>query len=317
MKGLILAPEAWRDKALPLSRYLHLFNIILNKLDFDFIFADDYDPNRIDADVVLTFKGPLKHNANLMESLKYLPKGKKLIGYYTDIHGRWEYKRFTEQMGALLERADKILCPYDYAFKKIWPEYAGKCEFFPQFYIPYEKCKDLEFNTSPMMKCLLSGAMDMSYYPLRDYIYKNKNENIDILPHPGYMASTLAVINSEKHKINAEYINELHKYYCCVATSSKVDYVVAKYFEIPSTGSLLLANYTPDLDRLGFIDGKHYVSITEENFFKTLDDVLNNPKRYDRIRREGMDFVLNNFSIFERFKQFENIINTLAKGDAK
>lgn len=313
MKGLILIPETFKDKAIPLSRYLHLFSLIMNKLNFDYLFTDDIDPNKIDADVVVTFKSPQKQYVDLMRSMRHLPKSKKLIGYHTDIHGRETYKDFVKPMSKLLERADKILCPYNYAFKKTWPEYSGKCEFFPHFYVPYEKCRGLKINTKPIMKCLLSGIIDKEYYPLREYIYKNKNAKVDVLWHPLYQASTGFILNSKEYKIDAGYIWELHKYFCCVATSSKVDYAVAKYFEIPFSGSLLLANYTPDLDRLGFVNGKHYVAITKENFFRVLDDVLGNPERYEQIRREGRDFVLNNFSILDRFAQFKNILNSTGR----
>jgi len=315
MKGLILIPEALKERAIPLNRYLNLFSLIMDRLDFDYLFTDDLDPNGIDADVVVIFKSPQKQNVGWMRSLRDLPKDKKLIGYYTDIHGRGAYKGFEEPMSKLLERADKILCPYDYAFKKIWPEYSDKCEFFPHFYTPYEKCSGLKVNTKPVMKCLLSGmfVIEDQYYPLREYIYRNRDARIDVLRHPLYTASTGSILDSKEYKIDADYILELHKYFCCIATSSKLDYVVAKYFEIPFSGSLLLANYTPDLDRLGFVDGKHYVAITKKNFFKVLGDVLDNPERYEQIRHEGRDFVLNNFSILDRFKQFEDILKKIRR----
>jgi len=302
MKGLILIPKIFYNTP-TLDRYWHLFFLIQKELGFDIVFADDYDIDKIDVDLVVIFKSPQKKISYVMQNLVNLPKDIKLIAYYTDITGG---ELYTKNMEKLLVRADKILCSYDYAFKKRWDRYAYKYEFFPHFFATFEYYNSMKFNTLPMLKCLLSGAINKAY-PLRMYVDSNINDNLIKLNHPGYEK----LATSDKFKLDFDYGNELNKYFCCLATSSIYDYVVAKYFEIPASGSLLLANYTPDLDILGFVDGKNYLAVTKENFFEKLSDVLKNPDKYDQIRHDGRKFVLENFSELNRFDQFKRIVTEL------
>jgi uncharacterized membrane protein YcgQ (UPF0703/DUF1980 family) len=96
-----------------------------------------------------------------------------------------------------------------------------------------------------------------------------------------------------------------------LSTSSKFNYVLAKYLEIPAVGSLLIANETNDLKKIGFIAGEHYVSITKENALETIYECLDNPDKYIEIRKNGMGFVRRNHSINNRFEQLKNILNEI------
>lgn len=303
MKGLLLIPKRFENNQL-VSRYFCLFNLIKDKLGFDVIFADDYDVNKIEYDIVTIFKSPQVATPNVMKSLTELPRNVKLIAYYTDIVG--SDRLYLRNLEKMLIRADKILCSYDYAFKKRWNTYVNKYEFFPQFFAPFEYYKNLGVNAAPIMKCLLSGYINGSY-PLRQYIDTIKHKDVIKLEHPGYESSKF----STEHKFSLNYADELHRHFCCVATSSVFNIVVSKYSEIPASGSLLLATYTPDLDKLGFIDGEHYVAVTKENFFEVLDDVLKNRDKYEQILHAGRKYVLENFSELNRFEQFKRIVEEL------
>lgn len=303
MKGLILIPDLYKNKPIVLGRYMYLFNLIKEKMGFDIIFTNDYDIHKIQADVVMVFKSPQKSTPDSMRSLVELPKDIKLITYYSDIHG--DGQAYKKRVRLMMRRADKILCPYDYSFRNHWQEFLNKYEFFPQFFAPFSYYDSLKYNESPKMACLLSGDITKSY-PLRQFILRNIEEYkkfIDYIPHP--------YSNEKPIFIGVDYVSKLNEYFCCVATASKYNYSVAKYFEIPAAGSLLLAESTPDLKRLGLIEGEHYVAITKGSFFEKVTHILKYPYRYEFIRQSGRKFVLENFSEFNRYNHFVKILKKL------
>jgi len=310
-KGLILIPKFWRNKVIPLQRYKVLFEKIVNELNFDIDYRTDIDPNKIEADVVLVFRGPTKFRPYWMRGLQRLPKNIKLISYVTDIHdyndGNLE---FFGELIRLFERSDVILCPYDHTFKNSFPQFTGKYEFFPSFFAPYKHCAEMKFNNSPIMKCLLSGSTSW-VHELRDYIRKNMDERIDLLLHPLYKRRYGQM--NDNFKADTDYLDHLNKYFCCVTCPLIYEYSVGKYFEIPSTGSLLVAKPTPDLKKkeIGLIGGEHYVPVNIDNFFDKLDEVLNNKKKYDEMRYNTKEMVLRRHSELNRFDQFCDILEEL------
>jgi len=316
MNGLILIPDTYAHIYNSIGRYLNFFELLKNRLGFKILLCQDCkidSPEIQKADVVIVFKSPEKGRLSLMESMSKLPKSKKLIVYFTDLHGGSSDTGnpksnipFRNKMIKMLDRADKILCPYDYFFRKHWSQYEDKYEFFPQFITPLRYFNSLKINDKPIMKCLLTGALYPPYYPLRILIDQQKSQYVETLVHPGYAAREGTEI-----KVGEDYVKELHKYFCGVATPSILDYIVAKYFEIPATGSLLLAKHSPDLDKIGFIENKHYIKIDKDNFFTILSDVLENPRKYKNVREEGRKFVFENHTDENRFNQLKQIIEEL------
>jgi hypothetical protein len=184
----------------------------------------------------------------------------------------------------VFNRCDLIVSPvYEY-FAELYPQFTSKYRFMPKFFSPNERYVGLPFNERPKMRCLLSGATKARIYPLRNFI-KRRGQKIDHRP--------------AKYVGNA-YAELLHSYFCCVTSSSIFKYVVAKYCEIPATGSLLIADETEDLKRMGFVPHKHYIPITRKNALTQIADCLNNPEEYNHIRKEGMLFVRKNHSINNR-----------------
>jgi len=295
MKGLIIIPNTFKDNPIVVGRYICFFEMLKKEFGFNIVYADNYDPHDINEDIIITYKCPHgKRAINLMKGLLNLPKNKKLIIYNTDIHGNNETKNNYKNM---MRRADLILCPYDYAFRKDYSEFIHKYQWFPHFVVPHSFS---DINKNPIMKCLVSGCIDKNFYPLRHFALSQNNKHIEFLKHPGYTK-----IDINKSKVGIDYYKTLRTYFCCLTTSSKFDYVVRKYFEIPATGSLLLANETPDLDKLGFRKNIHYIEISKHNLFSKLDEVLKNPNDFDKIRNSAMRFILENHSIKNRFDLFK------------
>jgi len=314
MNGLILIPNTFAHSYAVIGMYLHFFGLFKDRMDFKIQVCKDCSIDSLEiqrADVIIVFKSPEKRNISVMSNMSNLPKSKKLIAIFADMHGGSNdignpksNIPFRNKMIKMLDRADKILCPYDYFFKKHWPQYENKYEFFPQFITPLRYFNSLKINDKPIMKCILSGRLYLPFYPLRVWIDQQKSQYVETLPYPGS-------VNKNNIKVGEDYVKELHKYFCGVTTPSILNYVVGKYFEIPAVGSLLLASYSPDLDRIGFVENKHYVKIDKDNFFTTLNNVLKNPEKYENIRKEGRKFVLENHTDENRFNQLKQIIKEL------
>jgi hypothetical protein len=299
------------------GRYYSLFNLLQDRLNFNIVITDNYNVDVITEDVVIIFKSPEDLQLGLMSNLAGLRKSKKLIGYYADIHtskeligqSHTENKEYFNSMNRMLSRCDKILCPYNYEFRRRWPKYIYKYEFLPHF-VDYEKYSNLKFNKDPIRKCLISGACNQSY-KIRKNILENTNnkEIIHFLEHARYRETDEEAVK-QGFKIDVEYIKELNTYASGLATSANIiRCVVAKYFEIPASGSLLLGEELPDLTELGFRGGVNYISITENNFTDKTKHIIDDYDKYENIRLEGRGLVLQRHTNLNRFEHIERLIN--------
>jgi len=301
-KGLILIPLRDKESFPIVKKYL----AFLNLLDYRIGYTKTWDVSKVEENIILVFRTPRADEIHLYKGLINLSKDKKLILYMIDLHGcnRPGDVEFVKKLKKLMDRADVILNPHDFAFTKIFPDYIDKYVNCPQF-ASSEYYSKLELNKEPIMKCLFTGRYNQRLYPIRKYIYKHKTENIVVLPHSGWRT------DNPGSTVGFKYAQELNKYFCSVTTATIMDFVVGKYFEIMASGSLLLATYTPDLDFFCIKNKVHYIQITKNNFFETLDTVLKNPERYEDIRREGRRFVLENSTEKNNLKIFNKMMETL------
>jgi len=307
MKGLILIPKDVSLSYICSERYLILFEEIRKKFNFEIRICSNYNIDTITEDVVLVFRSPEKNNLKRFSNLYKLPKNKKLIGYWSDIHNNKKNKQYMRTLNRMMDRCDKILCPYDHVFRSNFKDSIYKYINFPQFAI-HERYSNLRFNEAPIMKCLLSGHLSRRAYPIRDKILFLRHKYVDILRHPGFKYTGTS---NEVYKLRDDYSNELNKYFCCITTPSRFNFSVAKYMEIPASGSLLLAKYTPDLDLFGFEDGINYIRIDENNFSDKLDHIISEPDKYENIRKNGREFILNNYTEKNNLNIFERMLGEL------
>jgi len=244
-------------------------------------------------------------------SLVDLNKKVKLIFWISDVHiiGRVkeEVKEKIDIRKAIFERSDRVISSGYSEFKREYPQFINKVVFSPRSFGPILGFCNLKFNRAPKMKCLMSGRLSSSIYPLRNYIKKyGRRDIIDI-------GMKLAKKHRKKGMCIWKYAGDdypkwLNSYFCCVTSSSIFNYVVGKYFEIPATGSLLLANETEDSKRAGFIPYVHFIPITKKNAISQIKKCLKDPKKFDEVRKAGMKFVRENHSVNNRFEQFKKII---------
>jgi hypothetical protein len=111
--------------------------------------------------------------------------------------------------------------------------------------------------------------------------------------HPGYYCG---YDYGQDGRIGRGYAEKIRQ--CRVGFADSVfpfRYIVAKFFEIPATGALLLADDTVSehLNKLGFVAGRHYVPVSQENLEKQIEYVLSesNHDELDQIRRNGQALV--------------------------
>ena len=296
-KGLIIIPSFY------LMRHTDNYKILLEKIAAEFEYDIQYtdDPYIADdVELIITFAIPQHTRPGLMRELVHLDKRIKMIGYMGDLQTYGD-KQFEHEMIQMLDRFDIILSPLDEKFKEFYPQHYHKMIFFPQFVASHKRYADLTYNEKPEMKCLMSGATYDVVYPLRDMIKKMSqySDKIDCY--------------HSRHKLNDEYAEFLNSYYCGIATPSIFNLVVKKYFEIPATGSLLLAKECEDLKKCGLKPGKHFVPITIDNVLSQIYQCLEHPEKYEDIRKAGRDFVLEKHSVENRVKVLAGVIRKMNK----
>jgi hypothetical protein len=173
----------------------------------------------------------------------------------------------------------------------VWAPHAASPDFF------------LPFNESPRTAILLSGKIH-PVYPLREkmrQLYETGNYRIDLLVHPGYHCEYDYENDSA---VGSGYARNIHARLCGFACSLKHQYTVAKFFEIPATGSLLLvdASVSQELLRLGFVAYKHYVPAHGEDLKRGIEFVLDpgNRETVDNIRSAGQELILGRHTTRDR-----------------
>jgi len=176
---------------------------------------------------------------------------------------------------------------------------------------------NLEFNKNPVNKILVSGRgrKNPNRYPMRVFMYNLSlnDDRIDYFkPDHNYR------INIEKYEqvmCGEKYIKKLNQYRVCFSDDAihYSPYLVCKFFEILSSGALLLASLTYTKTyflNLGFIDGEHYISISKEDYNEKIQYVLDekNHEEIDKIRLAGYNLCNKYHTSEHRALQLKEII---------
>ena len=93
-------------------------------------------------------------------------------------------------------------------------------------------------------------------------------------------------------------------------------YIVRKFFEIPSTGCLLVANddfVKKHMKELGFEDNVNYISVTDKNVENKIKYILDpkNKQKIDEIRRNGQKLIVDRHLDVHRVEYITEICNKL------
>lgn len=210
----------------------------------------------------------------------------------------------------VLDKFEYIFSSYKYVFQKFNPN----VNIEKVIWLPHSINNDfwVEFNDKPQNFVLLSGCIAQNIYPFRDHVYKlarsNKKYPIRVLKHMSY--------RRPRHNIYGhEYIKYLNSFIAAITCFSydHTPYVVAKFFEIPASGALLLAYdklIKKPLEELGFIDGVNYISVDYDNVVEKIFYVTDekNREEINKIRKNGYDFVWKNHTLMNRVLLIENTL---------
>tara|TARA_B110001452_G_scaffold161442_1_gene134390 strand:- start:5710 stop:6630 length:921 start_codon:yes stop_codon:yes gene_type:complete len=263
------------------------FNKIINKINSIFIFKDNY-------------------GCFLKTNIDFILKNKTIKFYIleNDIHYLKSksnaYNRYLLIRNNLINNTHiNILAFYWYQYKNLYKINENNLICFPKFAPSNSITK---FNNNPEMKILLSGSTS-SAYPMRKYLKS--------LNHP-----LVKILTQQDNIRGQDYYKYINKFVCAFSCCSNKNtpYIVSKFFEIPATGSLLLAYdefVKEPLKELGFIDGVNYISCNKENIIEKINWIcdINNIEEINKIRKKGQELVINKHTLKNRF----NLINSLEK----
>jgi hypothetical protein len=224
-----------------------------------------------------------------------------------DIHSFNETMRLNRV--APFELADKILAAYANRFDEFYPSIRKNADLI---WVPHSASADfiVPLNENPKLALFLSGAMT-SHYPLRRQIkalYEENSLPIVFFDHPGYHCG---FDHESDERVGKGYAETIARHLVAFTDGSIYGYVVAKFFEIPATGALLLGEERMNraLASLGFRDGVNYLSVGPGNLKPRIEEILDpkNRREVDEIRRQGQKLVLSRHLVEHRAQQIDDV----------
>jgi hypothetical protein len=207
-----------------------------------------------------------------------------------------------------LRQADGVLATYAPRMDKHFPELDPS----RVSWVPHAAGPDflLPVNETPRPVVFVSGAMG-EVYPLRMQMRElahRRPELARLHVHPGYDCT---YDYSSDERIGRRYAESMRDCRAAFTDALVHHYVVAKHFEIPATGALLIADraVAPQLEKLGFVDGEHYVSTTAGELEATIERAVDprNALEIDAIRRRGHTLVHERHTTLHRARQIDAV----------
>jgi Glycosyl transferases group 1 len=204
---------------------------------------------------------------------------------------------------------DTILSSYAYVFDNSYPQLSRVKQLV---WVPHSASPDfmLRYNEHPENAILLSGSLGR-HYPFREQLKRLHEEHsyaIAYHPHPGYSCDYDYDNNRD---VGQGYAAKIHNYRVGFTDSSNYKYVVAKYFEIPATGALLLADdaVAAPLKELGLIEYEHYLPVSSEGLEEKIQYVLNekNHQELDEMRKRGQERIQARHKTSDRARQIDEV----------
>ena len=200
--------------------------------------------------------------------------GCRLILFADDLHLLWGHESKRDAKLRAFSECDKVLTSYAYVFDELYPELRGRKT---AVWIPHSASPDfvLPFNLRPENAILLSGFIG-ALYPLRTRMKELQQAGRYAIvrhEHPGYGEG---YDYGSDARVGVGYARTIHRFKAGFTDALIYRYIVAKHFEIPATGALLVADgvVSEPLRQLGFIENVHYVPVSAENLEEKIQYVL-------------------------------------------
>lgn len=208
-----------------------------------------------------------------------------------------------------LEMSDVIFAAYANVIGNFYPEIADRKRVI---WVPHSASPifRLAFNDQAVNSIFLSGAINATY-PLRQQMLalsENPSYAIVHQPHPGYHCR---YDYARDPRIGKGYARRINGHRAAFTDALIHKYLVAKHFEIPACGALLLAERTvaDDLRDQGFVEDVHYVSMSSGDMEEKIESVLDerNHPELDRIRKRGQALVWDRHTTAQRAKLIDDV----------
>jgi len=253
-------------------------------------------------EVILFWEGYELLMARALE-IQRLPCRKVILA--DDLHWWDAGMRLRKTVGFAL--CETVISTVGYAWNRLYPEFAGTKKVV---WVPHSASPDfmVPYNPHPENAIFVSGAA-RNYYPLRDRMRDLSEEGAYAIvsqDHPGYYTG---FDYDRNETIGRGYAMKINRYRAGFTDSSKFHYVLAKYFEIPATGALLVADNSVSgpLRQLGFVENEHYIGVADEDLEEKIRFVLDerNHEQLDQIRRSGQELVWDRHKSIDRSRQID------------
>jgi hypothetical protein len=253
-------------------------------------------------EVILFWEGYELLTARALE-IQRLPCPKAILA--DDLHWWDAGMRMRKAVGFAL--CETVISTVGYAWNRLYPEFA---ETKRVVWVPHSASPDfmVPYNPDPVNAIFVSGAYG-NYYPLRDRIRALSEQgaySIVCHDHPGYYSG---YDYDQNEAVGRGYARKINNYRAGFTDSSKFHYVLAKYFEIPATGALLVGDdsVSGPLSQLGFIENEHYVAVSGADLEEKIRFVLDerNHEELDQIRRRGQQLVWERHKSIDRARQID------------
>jgi len=211
-------------------------------------------------------------------------------------------KKFTE--------SDQILGTYVYRL-----EDAGYTFDADTTWIPHSASSRFmkDFNPTPDKHVLVPQPDPKTslWYPLRS-LASNHRGNVKVHPHPGYTHyPSIMSCSMSNYKIDPSLLaTEMNNSLATFCDLSIFNYLSAKHFEIPATGSMLLCDSraTDLLEPLGFIEGQHYMTYNEFNFPNVIESICG--FHIDDIRKRAYELIRQKHTVHHRAEEINKLALT-------
>nr|WP_304212927.1 glycosyltransferase [Fredinandcohnia onubensis] len=160
------------------------------------------------------------------------------------------------------------------------------------YWLPHHAYTEVfkDYQLPKTIDYLLIGKIDR-LYPLRQKILSTmQNEpGFTYYKHPGYRSFSPA---DEKRRVvgenYAKKINQAKIFFTC---DSILKYPIKKYFEVPACRTLLMAPTSEEIEDLGFVPGKNFVDINENDFYEKAKYYLTHEEERQKIADAGYEFI--------------------------
>jgi hypothetical protein len=204
---------------------------------------------------------------------------------------------------------DTLLATYAYRVAEYFPRVA---EARRVVWLPHSASPDfaLPLNAAARNELFLSGAM-CNAYPLRQRVNalrESGGKEIVRHEHPGYHCHYDYGGDS---RVGRAFARRMWEHRAAFTDCTVFQYAVAKHFEIPATGALLVADVFIEepLGKLGFVPGVHYFPVSGGDLEDRVRYLFceEHHAELDRMRRNGQALVLERHRTSHRAKLINDL----------